>query len=109
MFFQWITQTPVAGLMLIVLAVIMVLALVTIYVVAFMQGREISLWPPQIGLKSLSGGSDSSTWHSSKAQDLQRESKQSTALRAVEKPFEGEWDYLSDYEEYYEEPKPSQL
>jgi hypothetical protein len=29
--------------------------------------------------------------------------------RIVEKPFEGEWVYLSDYERYYKEPDPDQL
>jgi hypothetical protein len=107
--FQWITQTPVAGLVLIVLVVIIVLAIVIIYLFAFIQGREISLWPPKIGPKSFSGDSDNSTLPTGDAQDLQIELKHSTALRAVEKPFEGEWDYLSDYENYYKEPKPRQL
>lgn len=109
MFFQWITQTPVAGLILIVLVVIIVLAIVIIYLLAFMQGREISLWPPKIGPKSFSGVSESSILPTGNAPDLHIESKHSTTFRAVEKPFEGEWDYLSDYENYYKEPKPGQL
>ncbi len=29
--------------------------------------------------------------------------------RIVEKPFEGEWEYLSNYEKYYDDPNPEQL
>jgi hypothetical protein len=46
---DWITTMPFAGLTALVLVIIIVFAVVTIYLVAFFQGRELSFWPLRIG------------------------------------------------------------
>ena len=50
-FFKWLSANPVAGTVLIVSFAAIVTSITFIYVVAFIQGREISLWPPKIGAK----------------------------------------------------------
>lgn len=47
-FLQWLNNNPIV---LILLAVI-VAAVVLMYLVAFLQGREVSFWPPKIGSKT---------------------------------------------------------
>ncbi len=50
-FFQWLGGNPGATTALIAAFAILVAAVVLIYLVAFFQGREISLYPPRIGEK----------------------------------------------------------
>ncbi|MCP4416396.1 MAG: hypothetical protein GY805_07230 [Chloroflexi bacterium] len=47
-FFQWLTTNAVAAIVLLIGFSIIIL----IFLIAFLQGREISLWPPKIGAKS---------------------------------------------------------
>jgi len=49
--FQWVTSNPLAGLITLITFSIIVISVVIIYLVAFFQGREISFWPPKIGVK----------------------------------------------------------
>jgi hypothetical protein len=47
-FFKWLSGNPVATIVLLVVIILTV----NIYVVAFFQNREISLWPPKISPKA---------------------------------------------------------
>lgn len=44
---QWLTHNPIV----IVLISVIILVIVLMYLVAFLQGREVSFWPPKIGSK----------------------------------------------------------
>jgi hypothetical protein len=56
-FFTWLSaSSPAATILLVAFSVAVVVA-VLIYVVSFLQGREVSFWPPKIGPKL--GGSKS--------------------------------------------------
>lgn len=50
-FFQWLSSNPTVTITLQVALTGLVLAVALIYVVAFIQGREVSFWPPKIGIK----------------------------------------------------------
>ena len=50
--FHWPSTNPVATTAVIVLFCVVVVSLVVIYLIAFLQGREVSFWPPKIGTKS---------------------------------------------------------
>lgn len=50
-FFKWLTANPVAANVFIGAFGILVLSIVGIYLIAFVQGRETSLWPPSIGAR----------------------------------------------------------
>jgi serine/threonine protein kinase len=45
--FKWLSENNIASIALILI----LLLIVSIYVIAFFQGREISFWPPKIGSK----------------------------------------------------------
>ncbi len=51
-FFKWLSANPVATTTIIVTFGIIIAAIILIYVVAFLQGREIFFWPPKVGAKS---------------------------------------------------------
>lgn len=48
-FFKWLSGNTVAATTLIVSFGVLITATISIYVIAFFQGREISFWPPRIG------------------------------------------------------------
>ena len=48
-FFNWLSTNPIATITLIILFGIVITSTTLIYVVAFIQGREIVFWPPKIG------------------------------------------------------------
>jgi hypothetical protein len=50
-FFAWLSSNPSATTLLTIVLVVIAASVVLIYLVAFFQGREISLWPPKIGPK----------------------------------------------------------
>lgn len=50
---EWLSYNPIITTVLVVSFVIAFAAVVLIYLVAFFQGREISLWPPRIGPKPV--------------------------------------------------------
>ena len=47
--FKWLSANPIAAAIYIAAS-----SVVLTYLIAFFQGREISLWPPRIGGKPLS-------------------------------------------------------
>jgi len=55
-FFNWLSSNPAATTTLVVAFGLIVVAVVAIYLVAFFQGREISIWPPKIGARPESKG-----------------------------------------------------
>lgn len=50
--FKWLSSNPIATTVLIVAFGTIVTSVVSIYLVAFLQGRDVSFWPPKIGPKS---------------------------------------------------------
>lgn len=48
-FLLWLSNNPSMTNTLLILVGIFILSVVLLYVVAFIQGREISFWPPRIG------------------------------------------------------------
>lgn len=50
-FFAWLSSNPVAATTLIVAFGVLISSATLIYLVAFLQGREVSFWPPKIGIK----------------------------------------------------------
>jgi hypothetical protein len=58
--FQWLTANPIMLTIIIVSVSIALIALTLLYVIAFLQGRTISFWPPNIGSK-ISDNEPSST------------------------------------------------
>jgi len=51
-FFEWLANNPFATNVLIAAFGVLVISVTAIYIIAFLQGREISFWPPKIGAKS---------------------------------------------------------
>lgn len=51
-FFNWVTSSKAVTLVLLSVVGLVVIILVTIFLVAFFQGRSISFWPPKIGQKT---------------------------------------------------------
>jgi serine/threonine-protein kinase len=49
--FEWLANNPLATHALIAAFGLLVVSVTVIYLVAFLQGREISFWPPKIGAK----------------------------------------------------------
>lgn len=60
-FFNWLSQTPLATNVLAVAFLIIVITIVLMYVIAFLQGRSVSFWPPEIGSNNPSKSSGSET------------------------------------------------
>jgi serine/threonine-protein kinase len=50
-FFDWLSVTPLALIIFMIAFGIVVLSIIMIYVIAFIQGRSVSFWPPKIGEK----------------------------------------------------------
>jgi serine/threonine protein kinase len=50
-FFNWLSKNSIAATTLIVSFSVIITSITVIYLVAFIQGREISFWPPKIGPK----------------------------------------------------------
>jgi hypothetical protein len=48
-FFKWLSSNPEASTALIVSFGFLAISIALTYVVAFLQGREVSFWPPKIG------------------------------------------------------------
>jgi hypothetical protein len=48
-FFQWLTSNPIAETVLVTVLGVFILAITFIFLVAFLQGREIFFYPPKIG------------------------------------------------------------
>lgn len=78
-FIQWLSVNPTASVILIISFGILAISVTTIYIVAFFQGREISFWPPTIGVreaaeKAVSSGEEGGVTITSKG-DLVEENK----------------------------------
>jgi hypothetical protein len=50
-FFKWLSSTPTATTMMIIVVSVLSLSVIIVFLSAFFQGREISFWPPKIGIK----------------------------------------------------------
>jgi hypothetical protein len=50
-FFQWLSGGSIPAVLFIAIVVILVVTIVLVFMIAFVQGREISFWPPKIGSK----------------------------------------------------------
>lgn len=50
-FFKWLASNSIAANALIIAFGILVISVNSIFIFAFFQGREISFWPPKIGIK----------------------------------------------------------
>lgn len=50
-FFKWLSSNSVAATTLLVSVGVVVTAITLIYLVAFIQGRSVSFWPPKVGEK----------------------------------------------------------
>jgi hypothetical protein len=48
-FFQWLSSGSTPAIIFIAIVVVLITAIVLIFLTAFIQGREISLYPPKIG------------------------------------------------------------
>jgi len=46
---KFLTQSPILFTISVILLVAIVLSVIFIYISAFIQGREVSFWPPKIG------------------------------------------------------------
>lgn len=55
-FFKWLSSNPVATNILLITFGLLVASIISIYVIAFFQGREISFWPPKIGARPTRSG-----------------------------------------------------
>jgi hypothetical protein len=54
-FFKWLSSNPTATTTVIFSFGFIVISIGLIFLIAFFQGREISVWPPKIGAKSNQG------------------------------------------------------
>jgi hypothetical protein len=74
-FFKWLGANSFAGYVFTLIVVGAIFVILASYVTAFVQGRSISYWPPQIGpktknpLKSGAGGEGSNVVEMNRAQD----------------------------------------
>ncbi len=50
-FFQWLSSGSISAVVLLIAFSVVVIATILIYTIAFLQGREISFYPPKIGAK----------------------------------------------------------
>ena len=60
-FFNWLSANPVATTILIVSFGVVITGTILIYVVAFIQGREILFWPPKIGQRPVNNQIENSS------------------------------------------------
>ena len=51
-FLNWITGGSIYANIFVIVLVSLLFVIVIFFIVAFIQGREISFWPPKIGAKS---------------------------------------------------------
>jgi len=51
-FLIWLSNNPIAIYSIIAILGLLILIIVILYLIAFIQGRDISFWPPKIGTKS---------------------------------------------------------
>jgi len=56
-FLQWLSTNTIATTILILAIGVLVPSIAALFIVAFIQGREISFWPPKIGKKPDTGNS----------------------------------------------------
>jgi hypothetical protein len=59
--FRWLASNPAAANVFIIAFVAVIVLIVVTYLLAFREGREISLWPPQIGSKPPQSPQESET------------------------------------------------
>lgn len=52
-FFKWLANHSVIANILVIFVGLVVVAVVTIFVLAFVQGRDVGFWPPKIGPRQL--------------------------------------------------------
>lgn len=50
-FFQWLAGGSISSLIFIIVLGLVITGIILIYVIAFLQGREVSFWPPKISEK----------------------------------------------------------
>ena len=60
-FFEWLSGNSVGAIAFMVLVGLALFALVMILIVGFLQGREITFWPPRIGPRAQKGISPKET------------------------------------------------
>ena len=74
-FLQWLFANPTVANTLLFLLSVLILGVTLIYIIAFLQGREISFWPPKIGekpenKKSLEGKDKEAPFSGSQISDV---------------------------------------
>jgi tRNA A-37 threonylcarbamoyl transferase component Bud32 len=58
--FDWLSKTPIATTALIVFLGAVLFSVLFIFLTAFLQGREVSFWPPKIGSRPLKSQTEKS-------------------------------------------------
>ena len=57
-FFLWLSSNSIAATILVIAFGTLIIAVIVIFVVAFLQGREIAFWPPKVGMKAEESGAN---------------------------------------------------